>query len=123
MVRLLVKEILVSDDRIVIRHSIPLPTGPSGGHDPSPIGGYSGSPSGKSYLLRSRSDLRSLPGSPVADRHRPVFENARPQPFANQADDAPVADAVLHKTDQPVLAHRIEGSVGRLPIAVIFPIR
>jgi site-specific DNA recombinase len=30
VVRLLVKEILVSDDRIVIRHSIPLPTGPSG---------------------------------------------------------------------------------------------
>jgi hypothetical protein len=29
VVRLLVKEILVSDDSIVIRHSIPLPTGPS----------------------------------------------------------------------------------------------
>src|SRR6266446_594886 len=45
VVRLLVKEILVSDDRIVIRHSIPLPTGPSGSHDPSPIGGYSSSAS------------------------------------------------------------------------------
>src|SRR6202521_5093957 len=53
---MLVKEILVSDDRIVIRHSIPLPTGPSGSHDPSPIGGYSSSASGKSYLLRSGSD-------------------------------------------------------------------
>ena len=50
VVRLLVKEILVSDDRIVIRHSIPLPTGPSGSHDPSPIGGYNSSASGKSYL-------------------------------------------------------------------------
>ena len=56
MVRLLVKEILVSDDKIVIRHSIPLPTGPSGKHDPSPIGGYSSSASGKSCLLRSGSD-------------------------------------------------------------------
>ena len=55
VVRLLVKEILVSDDRIVIRHSIPLPTGPSGSHDPSPIGGYSSSATGKSYLLRSGS--------------------------------------------------------------------
>jgi hypothetical protein len=60
VVRLLVKEILVSDDRIVIRHSIPLPTGPSGSHDPSPIGGYSGSASGKSYLLRSGSDYAAL---------------------------------------------------------------
>src|SRR6202022_740121 len=57
VVRLLIKEILVSDDRIVIRPSIPLPTGPSGSHDPSPIGGYSSSASGKSYLLRSGSDL------------------------------------------------------------------
>jgi hypothetical protein len=46
-VRLLVKEILVSDDRIVIRHSIPLPTGPSGSHDPSPIGRYSSPAQGK----------------------------------------------------------------------------
>jgi site-specific DNA recombinase len=30
VVRLLVKEILVSNDSVVIRHSIPLPTGPSG---------------------------------------------------------------------------------------------
>jgi hypothetical protein len=56
VVRLLVTEILVSDDRIVIRHSIPLPTGPSGSHDPSPIGDYSSSASGKSCLLRSGSD-------------------------------------------------------------------
>jgi len=56
VVRLLVKEILVSDDRIVIRHSIPLPTGPSGSHDPSPIGAYSTSAAGKSYLLRSGSE-------------------------------------------------------------------
>jgi len=64
VVRLLVKEILVSDDRIVIRHSIPLPTGPSGSHEPSPIGGYSSSASGKSYLLRSGSDLAPI-GKPL----------------------------------------------------------
>ena len=53
VVRLLVKEILVSDDRIIIRHSIPLPTGPSGGHTPSPSHGSPEPRSGKSYLLRS----------------------------------------------------------------------
>ena len=57
VVRLLVKEILVSDDSIVIRHSIPLPTGPSGGHDFSPNGGYSRPAPGKNYLLRSGSAL------------------------------------------------------------------
>jgi len=65
VVRLLVKEILVSDDRIVIRHSIPLPTGPSGSHDPSPIGGYNSSASGKSYLLRSGSVGRTSRYPPV----------------------------------------------------------
>ncbi len=108
VVRLLVKEILVSDDRIVIRHSIPLPTRPSGSHDPSPIGGYSSSASGKSYLLRSGSDYRPLPRPSVTDRHGPVFENTRPEPFPDQADDALVADAVLDEPDQPVLADRVE---------------
>jgi site-specific DNA recombinase len=56
VVRLLVKEILVSDDSIVIRHSIPLPTGPSGSHVSSPISGYSSPGPGTSYLLRSGSD-------------------------------------------------------------------
>jgi site-specific DNA recombinase len=54
VVRLLVKEILVGDDRIVIRHSIPLPTGPSGGHDLLPNGGYSSPHPGKSYLFAFR---------------------------------------------------------------------
>ena len=36
------------------------------------------------------------------------FQHARPQPFADQADDALIADPVLHEADKPVLAHRIE---------------
>src|SRR5260370_37062477 len=65
VVRLLVKEILVSDDRIVIRHSIPLPTGPSGAHDSPPVGGYSSPAPGKSYLLRSASE-KPHPGESVS---------------------------------------------------------
>jgi site-specific DNA recombinase len=64
IVRLLVKEILVSDDSIVIRHSIPLPTGPSGGHNASPSGGSPGPDLAKSYLLRSGSH-QPAPGEPV----------------------------------------------------------
>ena len=52
VVRLLVKEIFVGDDKIVIRHSIPLPANPRGpypnGDSPGPGQDQSGS-----YLLRS----------------------------------------------------------------------
>jgi site-specific DNA recombinase len=60
VVRLLVKEILVSDDRIVIRHAIPLPTGPSEGPSASPRGGAPSPVPSKSYLLRSRSHHAAL---------------------------------------------------------------
>lgn len=36
IVRLVVKEVLVGDDTIVIRHSIPVPSGPPGGSSPPP---------------------------------------------------------------------------------------
>jgi len=73
VVRLLVKEILVSDDSIVIRHAILLPTGPSGGHQPSPIVAHSSPALDKSYLLRSGSHdpsprRRRLCGDPRANR-------------------------------------------------------
>ena len=38
---------------------------------------------------------RSLPGPLVTDRHGPIFEDARPQPFLDQADDARVADPMV----------------------------
>ena len=51
IVRLLVKEVLVSEDKIVIRHSIPLSGSPGSGLDPSTTG--SDAPEDDSYLLRS----------------------------------------------------------------------
>ena len=54
IVRLLVKEVLVSDDTIVIRHCIPVPSGPS----PTASGpnGHAGALTHRpSYLLRSGS--------------------------------------------------------------------
>jgi hypothetical protein len=46
-----VKEVLVGDDTITIRHSIPVPSDPlqNGGSPPHP-------PDGQSYLLRKGSD-------------------------------------------------------------------
>ena len=53
VVRLLVKEIFVGDDKIVIRHSIPLPTNPSRGRSPKGDSPGSGQDQSRSYLLRS----------------------------------------------------------------------
>jgi site-specific DNA recombinase len=53
IVRLVVKEVLVGDDTIVIRHSIPVPSGPPGGSSPPPLGGADGLGGDRSYLLRS----------------------------------------------------------------------
>ena len=51
IVRLLVKEVLVSEEKITIRHSIPIPGSPSGGPDPSKSG--NDYPEDEGYLLRS----------------------------------------------------------------------
>jgi site-specific DNA recombinase len=59
IVRLLVKEVLVGDDTIVIRHSIPLPSKPSNSdRDPPTTTGTK--PTGQSYLLRSGRDCPAL---------------------------------------------------------------
>jgi len=52
IVRLLVKEVLVGDDTIFIRHSIPVPTHPSNDAPFSPTNS-NGRPVSESYLLRS----------------------------------------------------------------------
>lgn len=69
VVRLLVKEILIGEDTIVIRHSIPVgtPPVPPTGHPPA--SGRPNGPSGQSSLLRSGSNVatvRDEVGDPVA---------------------------------------------------------
>ncbi|MFK4504961.1 site-specific DNA recombinase [Bradyrhizobium daqingense] len=53
VLRLLVKEVLVGDDKIVIRHSIPLPPTPPGGKAPGAANSSVTAPPPQSYLLRS----------------------------------------------------------------------
>ena len=55
IVQLIVKEVLVTEDKITIRHSIPIPGSPAGGPDPSKPG--NDSPEGEGYLLRSGRQL------------------------------------------------------------------
>src|SRR4051812_44250712 len=57
---------------------------------------------------RGRSDHRSLPCPRLTDAHDPVFQDTRPEPFPDQAEDARVADPVGQETEEPFLAHRVE---------------
>ena len=57
IVRLLIKEVLVGDDTIVIRHCIPVPSSPPDGSVPQDLGSSTKGGDGKSYLLRSGSNF------------------------------------------------------------------
>jgi len=122
IVRLLVKEVLVGDDTIIIRHSIPIPTTPStDGHSPpTPTGGTSTS---QCYLLRSGRERPALRRSPVplldhAARHDPAVQIGPDQP-----DDAGVPDRFPKAVDEDVVVDPIEGNGHRLPVTVIFRYR
>ena len=107
IVRLLVKDILVDNDTITIRHSIPShPRTPP--HGTEPPSDAKSQMDGQGYLLRSGSDDRAL-RRPL---HRldlsALFKHPCRQPFADQPDDPPVADPMLNKPYQPCMADRVE---------------
>jgi site-specific DNA recombinase len=103
IVRLLVKEILVGEDTITIRHSIPIPSAP-------PQNGGSEALNGQHYLLCKGRDHRPLRTTclrvrPFAFLHHPCVE-----PFLDQPQDAGIGNAMLHELDQPTLVEVVEKS-------------
>src|SRR5262249_46840384 len=75
IVRLLIKEVIVSEDTITIRHSVPITSPPR--DDESPKSGRSEASKSQGYLLRSgrhdtplRSALAALHDLPVGGLHR-----------------------------------------------------
>jgi site-specific DNA recombinase len=72
IVRLVVKEVLVGDESIVIRHSIPLSTVPPNGHNCQSIPSGPGVPGDGSYLLRSGRDDTPLRRAFVAFQDLPI---------------------------------------------------
>src|ERR1700736_1506886 len=93
IVRLVVKDVLIGEDTITIRHSIPvLQSPPRGGCLPP------SQTSGPNYLLCKGSDDRSLRSACLGWHKVSIFHDARLQPLANQAEDATVADPVFDKT-------------------------
>jgi len=76
LVRLLIKEVLVGDDTIVIRHCIPVPSAPPESSSPPPSVRSDDVGVDRSYLLRSGSGF-SAPGERVPPPARPEVPSAR----------------------------------------------
>jgi site-specific DNA recombinase len=98
IVRLLVKEVLVGDDTIIIRHSIPIPSTPAGSDTPPPARCLSPI-NNTSYLLRSGSDHATLWHTPFTRR----FQN---QP--EQLHHVVIVDPLCHLLQYDMMPHRIK---------------
>ena len=102
IVRLVVKEVLVNDDTIVIRHCIPVPSGPPPTNDGGPNNDTDNAADPRSYLLRSGSNrgplrrplpLPTRPVRPAATAATVVLLHRHLQPRLDPAQQPPVAHA------------------------------
>jgi site-specific DNA recombinase len=82
IVRLVVKEVLIGDDNIVIRHSIPVASTPSPGGGPPTPSSLEGTLGGQSYLLRKGSDDPSLGRTRLGRKELTGLDVTRSQPFS-----------------------------------------
>ena len=81
IVRLVVKEVLIGEDTIVIRHSIPVAsTPPTSGGPPAPSR-PEGEPHGQSYLLRKGRDDSPLRGSGLGGEEFVSIHESRLEPL------------------------------------------
>ena len=101
IVRLLVKDVLVGEDTITIRHSIPIPSGPSQNDG-------SGSSDGRNYLLCKGRDNSALRRSLIDSFPSLLLHHAGLEPFTNQTHDARIPDAMLDELHEPSVVDRVE---------------
>src|SRR5450631_1100833 len=103
IVRLVVKDVLIGDDTITIRHSIPVLIGPPQGGSLPPS-----QTAGPNYLLCKGSDNGSLRRSYLRLRPLTVFRNSRLQPFLDQAKYPGIGHAMRDELHDPLVAHVVE---------------
>ena len=108
VVRLLVKEILVSNDCIVIRHSIPLSTGPAGGRDSSLSGGSPSPDPAKSYLLRSGSQRATLRGPLIHRTDQTILHHSDLEKGPNEFEHPLIRHPRGDPRDQAVMIDPVE---------------
>ena len=119
--RLVVKEVLVNDDTIVIRHCIPVPSGPPPTNDGGPNNDTDNAADPRSYLLRSGSMRPALRRSLGGRADQPAVEHARGQETADEPEQAFVGHPLGHQPHQDVVIDPVEGTPDTLPIPKTFP--
>jgi site-specific DNA recombinase len=108
IVRLVIKDVLVGDETIVIRHCIPVTSGPTNGSGPHDSDSSNNGGDGRSYLLRSGSNARPLRRAfDGVGPHVPI-EHAGPQPSSDEAEDSGVGDPMRNHPQQPLAFDRVE---------------
>jgi site-specific DNA recombinase len=121
LVRLLIKEVLVGDDTIVIRHCIPVPSAPPGGSDPPPSIRSDEPGVDRSYLLRSGSERPPLRGTLLRGTEQTILQHAGVQERSDQRQHACVRHAPGQPSHQEVVIDSIEGTYDTLPISRTCP--
>ena len=106
IVRLIVKEVLVGEDKITIRHSIPISGSPGGG--PNPLKPGNDSTEGESYLLRSWRQHPALRRAPlrIAQLHRLHHPGVQPLPYRSSYHS--VSHPSVQKAPQVTPIHAAE---------------
>jgi site-specific DNA recombinase len=103
IVRLVVKDVLIGDDTITIRHSIPVPQGTQQGGSLSPS-----QTAGPNYLLCKGSDRSALRRALIHRTYQPVLHHARREERPYQPEHPPVGDPPRHGCHQLVVVDPVE---------------
>jgi site-specific DNA recombinase len=101
IVRLLVKDVLVGEDTITIRHSIPIPSG-------SPQNGGSDDPNGQNYLLCKRRDHPSLRSAALGRKEPPFSIASCLEHGLNEAKHSAIGYALGDEREKLFVIHRPE---------------
>jgi site-specific DNA recombinase len=104
IVRLVIKEVLVGDDTIVLRHCIPVPSGPPNGSSSPPSGRSNDLGEDRSYLLRTGSDFATDGDHLYASFHQGVSQVRSGPPVRCGAGD------VRRRFRGPLSARRRRGA-------------
>ena len=101
IVRLVVKEVLIGENTIVIRHSIPIPSSPPHNDGTQPQ-------DQPNYLLCKGRDHCSLRRTLLRLRPLAILRHTRLEPFLDQTNNSSVGHPVLDEPDRPFVAQIVE---------------
>ncbi len=108
IVRLVVKDVLIGDDTLVIRHCIPIVAPSPSGSSPSAAGSTGGTPYSQNCLLRKGSDRRTLRGPHLRVDPLSILQHSRAEQFLYQSQDPFVRNPVLDESGQPTVVDGVE---------------